>query len=71
MVDSSNLGSWIDAVVDATLGSGVASQLAACSQGFREVSVCVSGWVWVCFGVCTYVCVCARGLSAGSMQPGV
>uniref|UniRef100_A0A7S3VMY1 HECT-type E3 ubiquitin transferase n=1 Tax=Dunaliella tertiolecta TaxID=3047 RepID=A0A7S3VMY1_DUNTE len=37
MVDSSNLGAWIDAVVDATLGSGVASQLAACSQGFNEV----------------------------------
>eukprot|EP00983_Pelagomonas_calceolata_P061646 1146914-Pelagomonas_calceolata.AAC.28 len=36
MVDSSNLGAWIDAVVDATLGSGVASQLAACSQGFNE-----------------------------------
>jgi len=48
MVDSSNLGAWIDAVVDATLGSGVAAQLEACRQGFNEVRACVSAHACVC-----------------------
>jgi hypothetical protein len=45
-VHSGNLGEWIDLVVDATLGSGVAAQLEACRQGFNEVrhshQICVT-----------------------------
>lgn len=50
-VDSSNLGAWIDAVVDATLGSGIAAQVTACSQGFNEVNVCGLH----AFVICQYV----------------
>lgn len=38
-VDSSNLAVWIDAVVDATLGSGITAQLDAFKAGFNEVGV--------------------------------
>lgn len=37
MVDSSNLVGYIQAVVDATLGSGIESQLMAFREGFIEV----------------------------------
>lgn len=38
MVDSSNLVGYIQAVVDATLGSGIEAQLTAFREGFSEVS---------------------------------
>ncbi len=37
VVDSASLGQWIEAVVDATLGSGVDAQLRAFTAGFNEV----------------------------------
>mmetsp|Transcript_11522 Transcript_11522/g.28178 ORF Transcript_11522/g.28178 Transcript_11522/m.28178 type:complete len:2013 (-) Transcript_11522:941-6979(-) len=36
-VTSDNLGAWIEAVVDATLGAGISAQLAAFRDGFGEV----------------------------------
>lgn len=51
MVDSSNLVSYIQAVVDATLGSGIEAQMQAFRDGFNEVSppsadspVSAGGW---------------------------
>jgi hypothetical protein len=38
LVDSSNLVGYIQAVVDATLGSGIEAQLTAFREGFSEVS---------------------------------
>lgn len=38
LVDSSNLVSYIQAVVDATLGLGIEAQLQAFRDGFNEVS---------------------------------
>lgn len=37
-VDSSNLVDYIQAVVDATLGTGIEAQMQAFSEGFNEVS---------------------------------
>lgn len=37
LVDSSNLVSYIQAVVDATLGSGIEAQMQAFRDGFNEV----------------------------------
>lgn len=42
LVDSSNLVGYIQAVVDATLGSGIEAQLTAFREGFSEVG---EGWV--------------------------
>jgi len=36
-VDESNLQEYLDAVLDATLGSGIEAQMKACREGFNEV----------------------------------
>ncbi|GFH15101.1 predicted protein, partial [Haematococcus lacustris] len=42
MVTSQNLGRWIEAVVDATVGSGIAAQVEAFQEGFNEVFLLAS-----------------------------
>lgn len=37
-VDEANLGEYISSVTDATLGSGIAAQVASFKEGFEQVS---------------------------------
>jgi hypothetical protein len=49
LVTSESLGEWVELVVDATVGSGIAAQVAAFQEGFNEVSQSTQHAVWSSF----------------------